>query len=218
MHAFSRKIVALSLVCCVSGAMAAASLSPQVEQAKKILVVEKEQWAYVQKAFADELQVSPYLTHKTDLWCKHHPVLPTALVSIASLMLGVFIGFKCFDGVKTLVNDKDAWLNKSYGNWGKDDICAAIAGITIGLIVAFGIPGIYTLYSAQISEWSLAACLDAVKSFVHKWPEHREKVPHMLQNMFDDLYKQQLKSDITVQQAQKLVEGIMALATVAQIA
>jgi hypothetical protein len=196
MHVFPRKIVALSLACCISGVAAMASVPPQVEQAKKILVAEKEQWAYVQKTLTDELQVAPNSTHKFDAWCKYHPVSSGFINSTAGVIAGIMVG-----GLF------------AYGTGGCDTPV-----IIVGALVAIAASTATAIIQGRLLEFPPATCLHALKSFIHKWPEHRDKVPYMLQNMFDDLYKQQLKSDITMQQAQKLVEGIMALSMVAQIA
>ncbi|MFA6262947.1 MAG: hypothetical protein WC630_00720 [Candidatus Babeliales bacterium] len=210
MFSFTRNLMALGLICCLSSATATASLPPQVEQAKKILIAEKEQWAYVQKALTDEAQVSPhYQIGNNERWVKHHP----AIMILLSLFWGFVAGGNCM-GAYLLISTKAFGLDicNTNNNW---------IALCIGIIILGITSNALTKSFAQSPEWDPAVCQDALKSFLPKWSEHREKVPYTLQGLFDGLYDQQKsngKLAINDQQAQKLVEGIMALSMVAQIA
>jgi hypothetical protein len=198
----SKMVMILSLLCWHSKAVVAEGLPPQVEQLKKILVTEKAQWAYIEKVFGEKLE--EHSDQGYGLWFKHHPIPATAVHVLLGVGSSTVVSFAAgivlaVCGVE--VNGINAFLTATC-------ICVAIEAALVAL----------TRYFAQLPEFSPVTCLQAFESFISKWPAHREKVPHMLQIMFDDMYKQRSNEDFSAQRAQKLVEGIMALSAVAQLA
>ncbi|MFA5306206.1 MAG: hypothetical protein WC365_02040 [Candidatus Babeliales bacterium] len=201
MYNFLRKIiVAFILVGCTSSAVAAASLPPQVEQVKKILAAEKEQWAYIEKVFGEKLAENS--DQGCSLWFKRNPI--SAIVAHVLLSVGGGIVAAPTAAIVMAVCDVEANMKNTL-----------LAAICIGVVIEAALATL-TRYFAELPEFSPSTCSHAFESFISKWPAHREKVPHMLQGMFDDMYKQRANQDFSAQQAQRIVEGIMAFAQAAQ--
>ncbi|MFA6262948.1 MAG: hypothetical protein WCW33_00440 [Candidatus Babeliales bacterium] len=221
-----RKIMALCLTCCVSGAVAVASVSPQIEQAKKILVAEKAQWAYVQKTLGD----SGLSMDKMHAWMRGYPMVAGSLAVIASL-IAFYVPFLLMDKMLNIEERIDS-LKQRF------DMCCQLylpgemllcligmVAILAGTVIPAGIAGIVT--GDGLNGWLKKESSTALHGLVAEWPKHREKFPRVLYKIFDDFHeywcRAQLKPygsllPINDQQAAKLIEGLMVLSTVAQIA
>ena len=163
-----------------------------ITQMKKELSAEKEQWAYVQRVLADELNMLQTMLNK--------------LHRVGAYGAGIVGGFAFATGV-TLFLQAYFPQNQESSN-GKRLLMLSIIS-----------SGILTKMAVDKLLWNKAAhCAKALTSFISKWPKHKAKSPQALACLCDDLYaKRAMKNGgLTDKQAQALVEGILSLSVVAQ--
>ncbi len=221
MYNFVRKvIVAFVLAGGVSGAFAAENLPPQVEQIKKVLLAEKEQWAYVQKV----LQLSKFQPKldKMHVWMRNNPIAPKALAwgcGLGFFALMLLFADKCgFDGAMENLDNRRA-LFFGAGLYAEVIVCfVAMAVLFCALLAAAG--GAFVL-GDFVYFWleQKPDVITTLQVFVVEWQKHREKFPSVLRTIFDNLHAQQKDNcDLPIDDYHvlKLVQEVAALAAAAQ--
>ena len=110
MYAITRKIVALGLTCCFSGAIVAESLPPQIEQVRKALIAEKEQWVYVHKVLGTS-GLQPTMD-KMHAWMRKYPTVAEGLAVISGFAAASLMALFLDKIAKSLENRENAALQQ----------------------------------------------------------------------------------------------------------
>jgi hypothetical protein len=200
-------VTALSLSC----AHGQVGEQQHVNAVTPITVTELKKWAYVQKALSDELQLSQTKLNKAGAWLREHRAMKACIGTGAGalMLLGCDYLLNC-----ALKEEADtALITKNSSAHRAVTVLCYVAGSLVSVFIA--------TYLDSLLEQKTATAAKALKSFVQKWPEHREKVPQVVQILGDELYAQRKSNGalkIIDQQALKLVEGILALSVVTQLA
>jgi hypothetical protein len=162
------------------------------------------------KKLGDEVRLSQTDFNKIGAWLKDSPIFTNVVGREAvGLVVAAVTGF-CLGIILSPL------LVAVQGNTSAKIL---VAGGAVASIVGYVSSVLFATHLGAWLEERPAVCLQALQSFMQRWSEHREKVPHVLQGIFDGLSSkyENGKLDISEQQALNIVEGVLALSVAAQI-
>jgi MFS family permease len=176
-----------------------------VNAVQPITVTEMRKWGYVRDVLGKEMKVSQSVMRKIGEVVKNN--------SRGLMLLGLVLGIIVNGGLVEKGGEDDSF-------WRAHKFAAGFIGA-----VAILMPALFgeTLFKS-LGGWlerKSTTCRQVLTSFVKNWAKHKTQTPATLHALFDELAangdgKGELK--ITDQEAQMIVESIVSVSIVAQLA